>query len=285
MAGIPGPIRRSRSRALIALAMAALLAGAIASPANARMRSKLIDDHLCKTVGGGRFVDIPGFPGEEIDRRLLADVRWMKRRYHIFITDGYSTDPAHARNGEHPIGLAADIVPNRDKGGTWSDLGALARKAEPEQDQPIPPWRWVGWNGDPNHGRKNHLHLSWMHSETKPEDPARVVYTRKCPEPPEEPPPSTEPKPRTGGISPTAFRRSSTGGTAVPHLPRRLRVKLAPKVPRSTSEAPNVHSAEARRTVQPAFESGPRAFASWLARARPIRGTCPLPLKAASFRI
>jgi hypothetical protein len=232
MAGIPGLIRRRRSRALIALALAALLAGAIASPAAARMRSKLIDDHLCKTVGGGRFVDIPGFPGEEIDRRLLADIRWMKRRYHIFITDGYSTDPAHARNGEHPIGLAADIVPYKDKGGTWRDLGALARKAEPEQDQPIAPWRWVGWNGDPNHGRKNHLHLSWMHSETKPKDPARVVYTRKCPEPPEEPPPpSTERKPRTGGISPTALRRSSTGGTSVPHLPRKLRVKLAPKVP------------------------------------------------------
>lgn len=231
MAGIPGLIRRRRSRALIALALAALLAGAIASPAAARMRSKLIDDHLCKTVGGGRFVDIPGFPGEEIDRRLLADIRWMKRRYHIFITDGYSTDPAHARNGEHPIGLAADIVPYKDKGGTWGDLGALARKAEPEQDRPIAPWRWVGWNGDPNHGRKNHLHLSWMHSETKPEDPARVVYTRKCPEPPEEQPPaSTERKPRTGGTSPTALRRSSTGGTSVPHLPRRLRVKLAPKV-------------------------------------------------------
>src|SRR5688572_21702780 len=115
MAGIPCLIRRCRSRALIALPLAALLVGAVASPANARMRSKLIDDHLCKTVGGGRFVDIPGFPGEEIDRRLLADIRWMKRRYHIFITDGYSTDPAHARNGEHPIGLAADIVPNKDK--------------------------------------------------------------------------------------------------------------------------------------------------------------------------
>jgi hypothetical protein len=230
MAGIPGLIPRRRSRALIALALAALLAGAIASPAAARMRSKLIDDHLCKTVGGGRFVDIPGFPGEEIDRRLLADVRWMKRRYHIFITDGYSTDPAHARNGEHPIGLAADIVPNRDKGGTWGDLGALARKAEPEQDQPIAPWRWVGWNGDPNHGRKNHLHLSWMHSETKPKDPARVVYTRKCPEPPEEPPPSSGAKPSTGGTSPSGTRQTSTGGTSVPHMPRRLRLRLAPRV-------------------------------------------------------
>ena len=36
------------------------------------------------------------------------------------------------------------------------------------QDAPIPPWRWVGWNGDPGHGRGNHLHLSWMHSPAKP---------------------------------------------------------------------------------------------------------------------
>jgi hypothetical protein len=218
---------------LIAVSLAALLAVTGASPATAKMRSKLIDDHLCKTVGGGRFVDIPGFPGEMIDRRLLADVRWMKRRYDVFITDGYSTDRAHARNGEHPIGLAADIVPNKGKGGRWRDIGALARKAEPRQDRPIAPWRWVGWKGDSRHGRGDHLHLSWMHSETRPEDPARVVYTRKCPTPPEEPPtpPSTEPKPRTGGIAPSARERSSTGGTAVPHMPRRLRAKLAPKVP------------------------------------------------------
>jgi hypothetical protein len=208
-----------------------LLAGAVASPAAGKMRSKVIDRNLCKTVGGGRFVDIPGFPGEQIDRRLLADVRWMKRRFDIFITDGYSTDPAHARNGEHPIGLGADIVPNWDKGGTWKKIGALARKTEPEQDHPIPPWRWVGWNGDAGHGRGHHLHLSWMHSETEPEDPARVVYTRKCPKPPAEPPPPQESKPRTGGTSPSTKSRSSTGGTSPPHLPRRLRAKLAPKVP------------------------------------------------------
>ena len=231
MAGIPCVTRSIFSRALIALPLAVLVAGAIASPAPARMRSKLIDDHLCKTVGGGRFVDIPGFPGERIDRRLLADIRWMKRRYDIFITDGYSTDPVHASNGEHPIGLATDIVPYRSKGGTWKEIGELAHKAEPRQDHPIPPWRWVGWNGDPGHGRGDHLHLSWMHSETEPKDPARVVYTRKCPEPPEEPAPSSPAKPSTGGISPFAIRSTSTGGISPPHLPRRLRATLAPKVP------------------------------------------------------
>ncbi len=42
--------------------------------------------------------------------------------------------------------------------------------------------RWVGYNGDANHGRGNHLHLSWSHSNnTTPRKPAKVVYTRICP--------------------------------------------------------------------------------------------------------
>jgi hypothetical protein len=145
------------------------------------MRSKTLSSHLCKTVGGGRFVPIPGFPGERIDRRLLPDIRWMKRRFDIFITDGYSRDPVHAENGEHPIGLATDIVPNWAKGGSWNEIGDLAHLAEPKQNEPIMPWRWVGWNGDPGHGRGNHLHLSWSHSPSQPGHPARVVYTRICP--------------------------------------------------------------------------------------------------------
>lgn len=145
------------------------------------MHSEKIAPQLCKTIRGGRFVPIPGFPGEKIDRRLLPDIRWMKRRFDIFITDGYSRDPVHAENGEHPIGLATDIVPNAAKGGTWNEIGKLAHFAEPTQDEPIMPWRWVGWNGDPGHGRGNHLHLSWSHSPSPPGHPARVVYTRRCP--------------------------------------------------------------------------------------------------------
>lgn len=216
----------------VAIALVAL-SSAAPSQAGTKMRSKVIDRNLCKTVHGGRFVPIPGFPGEKIDRRLLPDIRWMKRRFDIFITDGYSTNPAHAWNGEHPIGLAADIVPNRDKGGNWKKIGRLAHKAEPRQNEPIPPWRWVGWNGDAGHGRGNHLHISWSHTETKPRHTARVVYTRKCPEPPDEPAPDPNPEPgdpRTGGISPTSTRTSS-GGTSAPRLPHRLARKLAPVVP------------------------------------------------------
>jgi uncharacterized membrane protein YgcG len=165
------------------VAVLAATAGAVAlvaSPA-AAARSHKVAPHLCKTVRGGHFVPIPGFPGEKIDRRLLPDIRWMKRRFHIFITDGLSRNSVHAENGEHPIGLATDIVPDTAKGGTWNDIAKLAHLAEPKQDQPIMPWRWVGWNGDAGHGRGDHLHLSWSHSETEPGHPARVVYTRRCP--------------------------------------------------------------------------------------------------------
>ena len=110
--------------------------------------------------GGGKFVGIPGFPGERVDRRLLKDIAWMKRKYKIHVTDGYALT-GHAAGGEHPIGVAVDIVPGA--GGSWSDIDKLARWAEPSQNRPRAPFRWVGYNGDANHGRGHHLHLSWNH--------------------------------------------------------------------------------------------------------------------------
>jgi Ca2+-binding RTX toxin-like protein len=127
-----------------------------------------------RRVGGGRFVALPGFPGESIDRRLIADIRHLVRKYRVHITDGYARE-GHAAGGEHPRGLAVDIVPG--PGGSWSDVDRLAKWAEPRQGRPRAPFRWVGYNGDYNHGRGNHLHLSWAHSPTPQNKPARVVYT------------------------------------------------------------------------------------------------------------
>ena len=194
--------RRARRLVLSALAGLAALAGLLAGAAEgvAAMRVTKLGPGLCKTVGGGKFVDIPGFPGERIDRRLLRDIRWMRRNYSIFITDGYSTAPYHAANGEHPIGLALDIVPYRSRGGTWRKVTKLAKLAEPRQDRVRAPWRWVGYNGDAGHGRGHHLHLSYLHSETKPRVPARTVYTYRCPKPPEKKAPAPEPSPPSGGV-------------------------------------------------------------------------------------
>lgn len=196
---------RASRRAVATLLALAACGAALAATALAQMQTLRLGPELCRTTRGGKFVDIPGFPGEKIDRRLLADVRWMVRTYDIFITDGYSLDPVHAPNGEHPIGLALDIVPNKARGGTWRQVAHLARWAEPKQNQPQAPFRWVGWNGDSGHGRGHHLHLSWLHSPTEFDDPARVVYTRRCPEPPEEGP--------TGPTGPTGPEGDPDGPT------------------------------------------------------------------------
>ena len=203
-------------------------------PAGAVMKSTKLPDGTCATTGGGRIVANPGFPGEQIDRRLLTDIRWIQKRYPIFITDGYSADPVHAANGEHPLGLALDIVPNKAIGGIWAQMTALALFAEPVQNEPVAPFRWVGYDGDSGHGRGHHLHLSWDHSVVnRPGRLARTVYTMRCPRaitqppapggttpvaPTEPPPPVPAPPTSTAGSSGGvgAHAVKSTGGVTAP---------------------------------------------------------------------
>lgn len=127
--------------------------------------------------GGGGLVEVPGSPGMRVDARILPDVLLLQRRYHFTITAAYSTSSVHAANGEHPIGLALDLVPG--PGGSWDDVDRLAHLAEPVQNRPAAPFRWVGYDGDRNHGRGNHLHLSWQHGPTQPGNtpPATWVTT------------------------------------------------------------------------------------------------------------
>ncbi len=129
---------------------------------------------LRSLTGGGRFVPIPGQNGARIDRRILKSVLYLIRRYRIRIGDGYARY-GHSRNGEHPLGLAVDITPG--PGGSWRQVDRLAKWAEPRQNRPRPPFRWVGYRGDHNHGRGNHLHLSWRHSPGKRGRPVRRVWT------------------------------------------------------------------------------------------------------------
>jgi hypothetical protein len=133
-------------------------------------------------TGAGRRVPVPGQTWALVDSRILPGVLWMVRRHRVRITEGYGV-PGHTFFGEHPLGLAVDLEPG--PGSSWADVARLARWAEPRQNRPRPPFRWVGWNGDSNHGHPSvcrprrgcapHLHLSWAHSPAPPRGLARTV--------------------------------------------------------------------------------------------------------------
>jgi hypothetical protein len=121
---------------------------------------------------------IPHEEGDMVDKRILGDLRWIAARYPIYVTDGYSgpllggehvgCNMCHVKGSDHYNGVAVDVVP---LGGTpgkcdagWAPITRLAEWAEPVQNEPVPPFRWVGYNGDAGHGCGNHLHLSWQHA-------------------------------------------------------------------------------------------------------------------------
>jgi len=120
---------------------------------------------------------IPHEAGDMVDSRIVPDLRWIAQRYPIYITDGYSgplpsgehigCDECHARGSDHYNGLAVDIVPQVPSArcdSRWAAITRLARWAEPRQEKPVLPFRWVGYEGDAGHGCGNHLHLSWNHA-------------------------------------------------------------------------------------------------------------------------
>ena len=120
---------------------------------------------------------VPHEEGDMVDRRIVPDLRWIAKRYPIYVTDGYSgplpngehvgCDMCHVKGSDHYNGLAVDIVPLNGDGkcdATWAPITRLAKWAEPLQNHPVPPFRWVGYDGDAGHGCGNHLHLSWEHA-------------------------------------------------------------------------------------------------------------------------
>jgi hypothetical protein len=163
------------SRALVALAAVAALcllwtAQASAGPTSTRL-----------AYATGEIVPLPAsVPHEEgdmVDKRIVGDLRWIAARYPIYVTDGYSgplpngehvgCNQCHVKGSDHYNGLAVDVVPLNGDGKcdeTWSAITRLAEWAEPAQNEPVPPFRWVGYDGDAGHGCGNHLHLSWQHS-------------------------------------------------------------------------------------------------------------------------
>jgi hypothetical protein len=163
------------NRFLIAIAAIMSLYGVSAVPANAGPASTRL------VYATGEIVPIPAaIPHEEgdmVDRRIVPDLRWIAQHFQIYITDGYSgplpngehvgCNNCHVKHSDHYNGLAVDIVPLNGSAkcdASWQGITRLALWAEPQQNQPVPPFRWVGYNGDAGHGCGNHLHLSWEHA-------------------------------------------------------------------------------------------------------------------------
>jgi len=161
------------------LAVAVVL---LVSPLASALRStpgptKINDKH-------GRFIPIPNrvphVEGAYIDNRIKRNLIWLADHFKIYVTEGFAgklpngkkvgCPGCHVKHSEHKIGLAVDIVPrHNDWSGhcnkRWRSVSKLAKWAEPRQNAPLPPFRWVGYDGDVEHGCGNHLHLSWNHDE------------------------------------------------------------------------------------------------------------------------
>lgn len=168
-------VSRLAGRFLLSVAVVAVLCGAWVSGASAGPASTRL------VYAAGEIVPIPAtIPHEEgdmVDRRIVPDLRWISQHYAIFVTDGYSgplpngehvgCDNCHVKGSDHYNGLAVDLVPLHGDGKcdeSWAGITRLAEWAEPLQNQPVAPFRWVGYNGDAGHGCGNHLHLSWQHA-------------------------------------------------------------------------------------------------------------------------
>src|SRR5690349_24551994 len=184
--------------------------------------------------GTGKIVPIPASiphaEGDMIDQRIIPNLRWIAQRFPIYVTDGYSgplpngehagCDECHVKNSDHYNGLAVDIVPTNPSSkcdANWAGITRLALWAEPVQNEPRPPFRWVGYDGDAGHGCGNHLHLSWNHAEVAeyrlaewvevlPTGPLDVTTppatTQPPPAPPRKGPTGGVSQVKTGGLSP-----------------------------------------------------------------------------------
>jgi hypothetical protein len=222
----------AKRSALIVL-FSVLLCGAITPASAAPLPTRTV-------YAPGKIVPIPAAipheAGDMVDRRIVPDLRWIARRYPIYVTDGYSGPlpngeragcrGCHVKHSDHYNGLAVDIVAldgsgRCDRG--WRGITRLARWAEPRPDRPRAPFRWVGYNGDTGHGCGHHLHLSWEHARASMFTLAQWVEVfpvnnqgvAQQPEPSAPPSGVAPPAGPVGGSEPGAtYERGPSGGVS-----------------------------------------------------------------------
>jgi hypothetical protein len=217
-------MRRRAIKTRPARCLAAVMAVAVGSLAGAGLSAAAPAPVYHTVYAPGKIVAvgaaIPHAPGVMVDRRIIPDLKYLAQTYPIYVVEGYAGPLAgygevgcrkcHVTHSDHYNGLATDIVPLDWDGagcdGSWRGITRLARWAEPRQNHPRLPFRWVGYNRDANHGCGNHLHLSWDHSPAKRFRVADWVTVFDVPpgpiEPVEPPPVPVPPVPPVEPVSP-----------------------------------------------------------------------------------
>jgi hypothetical protein len=222
---------RQGGRCRAALLAAALLSLAIAIPSFAASASGPGPTRIVHRPG--KIVPIPASvpheAGDMVDSRIVPDLRWIAAHYPIYITDGYSgplpgsgrhvgCNGCHTNGSDHHYGLAVDIVPlpySTTCDRRWRPITRLAHWAEPRQNHPVPPFDWIGYDGDAGHGCGNHLHLGWTHGPGPEYRASPWVEVFPAAAGTQTPPKQQAPKPPPGpqgGVS--AVHVEPTGGVA-----------------------------------------------------------------------
>ena len=184
------------------------------SPSPARCGAPSSAPRLCETTGGGKFVRIPGFPGERIDRRLLTDIQLDRAAlpdlHHRRLLVGRRPRPRTASTRSGSRSTSSPTAPRADTG---ADITALAHWAEPRQNHPraaVPLGRLRRRRGP--RARQPPAPLLEPLGDPGPGGPAKTVDTIRCPVPATTPPPPSEPPTaaaaqRAAGASPAPADR------------------------------------------------------------------------------
>ncbi|HKG35599.1 MAG TPA: hypothetical protein VKA89_04070 [Solirubrobacterales bacterium] len=231
MASFPHSKNRGGIRRLPVALLAGLFAVLLLVPAGGAGGASMQGPGATRIVKKpGRIVpvpaDIPHQAGSRIDSRLIANLRWLQKRFPFYVTEGYAgplrnvgtvgCPGCHVSGSDHFYAAAVDVVAldfSTSCSRRWRPVTRLAHWSEPRQNVPVRPFRWIGYDGDSGHGCGHHLHLSWNHAPGRLYRPAawievfRADFTGTS-TPPRKPPP-------TGGQDgPSGPAGAETGGVS-----------------------------------------------------------------------
>lgn len=148
-------------------------ASAATGPADLQKAIKLFEPRRYKLLPQ-RYM-APGYSPEPVDERILPGAEWVLDTYRLRVTAGRET--GHQSHGE---GTAIDMVPA--DGNSHQDWVHSAQRLAEDLGwrvgcgssglssqfggacQLVPAIRFIGYNGFPDHGEGNHIHVSWQDS-------------------------------------------------------------------------------------------------------------------------